>query len=115
MKPSRLFVPVLAFVTAITLSHLSPSIAFAGEVSQQTPELSVAQPHGEEPRELQPRYEPEQPQPRGSFNNEYIFGISRGVTDSSMHPALKVLILPITVPLDIVFLPFEIIGGLLPS
>lgn len=76
--------------------------------------MQLAQAEGAEsqPRELQPRYEPVEPQPKSSYNDEYIFGLTRGVVDSAMHPAAKVLLFPLTVPLDLVFLPFSAIGGL---
>jgi hypothetical protein len=67
--------------------------------------------HSDGDRELQPRYEPAQPAPQGAYNNQYIFGITRGVADSTMHPAVKILIFPITVPFDLVLLPFEVMGG----
>jgi hypothetical protein len=62
-------------------------------------------------RELDPRYHPAEPQSRSSYNDAYIFGLTRGVADSTMHPAVKVLLFPLTVPLDLVFLPFSAIGG----
>lgn len=76
--------------------------------------MQLAQAEGAEskPRELQPRYEPVEPQPKSSYNDEYIFGLTRGIADSAMHPAAKVLLFPLTVPLDLVFLPFSAIGGL---
>ena len=74
--------------------------------------VELAQTEGTEPRELQPRYEPAPPRPKSSYNDEYIFGLTRGVAESTMHPAVKILIFPITVPLDLALLPFEAIGGL---
>jgi hypothetical protein len=61
---------------------------------------------------LEPRYQPREPQPKPWYNNAYLFGMTRGVTGSTMHPAVKVPLLVLTVPLDIVFLPFSAIGGL---
>ncbi len=65
----------------------------------------------QQPRELQPAYEPAPPQQKSSFNDSYVFGLTRGVAESTMHPAAKVLLFPVTVPLDIVLLPFAFIGG----
>jgi hypothetical protein len=45
------------------------------------------------------------------YNSAYIFGMTRGVGASTMHPAIKPLFFLITIPLDIVFLPFAAIGG----
>jgi hypothetical protein len=67
--------------------------------------------HGTEPGELSPRYEPVPPQPKSSYNSAYLFGMTRGVAQSTVHSAVKVPLFVITVPLDIVFLPFAAIGG----
>lgn len=48
----------------------------------------------------------------GRYNDEYIFGLTRGVAGSTMHPAARILVFPVTVPLDFALLPFEVIGGL---
>lgn len=63
------------------------------------------------PRELQPRYEPVPPKPKGSYNSDYIFGLTKSVADSTMATPVKVLLFPLTIPLDLVFLPFAAIGG----
>jgi hypothetical protein len=46
------------------------------------------------------------------YNASYIFGMTRGVAWSTISPALKPLLFVLTVPLDIVLLPFAAIGGL---
>lgn len=46
------------------------------------------------------------------YDDQYIFGLTRGIAEADMHPAVKILVFPITVPLDFVLLPFEVIGGL---
>ena len=73
--------------------------------------LRVAQTHGTEDGELRPRYEPVAPQPKSSYTTGYLFGMTRGVAESTLHPGVKVPLFVITVPLDIVFLPFTAIGG----
>ena len=45
------------------------------------------------------------------YNSEYIFGLTRGVAGSTMVPAIKPLMFLVTIPVDIVFLPFAAIGG----
>lgn len=45
------------------------------------------------------------------YSSEYIFGMTKGVMNSTLEPALKPVALVFTVPLDIVFLPFAAIGG----
>ena len=42
---------------------------------------------------------------------EYLFGMTRAVAGSTMHPAVRVLCFPVTVPLDLALLPFEFVGG----
>ncbi len=45
------------------------------------------------------------------YNSDYIFGMSKGVANSTIHPAVKPLFFVLTVPLDLAFLPFAAIGG----
>ncbi len=81
--------------------------------------IVLAQDGGTEPRELEPRYEAPAPGPPGPYNeqerehynSDYLFGMTRGVANSTMVPALKAPLFLFTVPLDIVFLPFAAIGG----
>ena len=61
---------------------------------------------------LEPRYQPREPEPKSWYNSSYIFGMTRGVANSTMVPAVKVPLFVLTVPLDIAFLPFAAIGGL---
>lgn len=71
----------------------------------------LAQAAGAESRELQPRYEPVPPQPKSSYNSSYIFGMTKDLAASTIAPAGKAPLFLLTVPLDIVLLPFTIIGG----
>ena len=48
---------------------------------------------------------------RQGYDSEYIFGMTRGVSHSTLLPALKPLAFIVTVPLDLVLLPFAAIGG----
>ena len=45
------------------------------------------------------------------YNSDYMFGMSKGIADSTLVPALKAPIFLLTIPLDLVFLPFAAIGG----
>ena len=63
-------------------------------------------------RPLEPRYQPREPEKKSWYNGSYIFGITRSVASSPMSPAGKVPLFVLTVPLDIVCLPFAVIGGL---
>jgi hypothetical protein len=65
-----------------------------------------------ESRPLEPRYQPREPEKESWYNGSYIFGMTRGVANSTIAPAGKVPLFVLTVPLDIVFLPFAAIGGL---
>lgn len=80
--------------------------------------ILLAQEGGTVPRELEPRYPAPPPGEPGPYSEEgagynasYIFGMTRGVAASTMVPAAKVPLFVLTVPLDIVFLPFAVIGG----
>ena len=63
-------------------------------------------------RELEPRYEPVPPQQQSNYNDAYIFALTRGVADSTLHPAAKAPLFLFTVPLDLVLLPVAAMGGL---
>lgn len=54
----------------------------------------------------------EKAQDTGGYNGEYIFALTRGLANSTMHPAGKVPLFIFTLPLDVVFLPFAAIAGL---
>lgn len=45
------------------------------------------------------------------YDSSYIFGMTKGVANSTLTPALKPLVFILTVPLDIALLPFAAIGG----
>ncbi len=50
---------------------------------------------------------------REGYNSEYIFGMTKAIVNSTLHPALKPLTCLITVPLDLVALPFAALIGAL--
>jgi hypothetical protein len=45
------------------------------------------------------------------YSTEYMFGMSKAIRRSTLNPALKPAVWIVTVPLDIVFLPFAALGG----
>jgi hypothetical protein len=49
---------------------------------------------------------------RSGYNDEYIFAATRGVTGMDAPPYAKVPLIPITLVLDLVALPFEVVAGL---
>ena len=61
--------------------------------------------------ELEPRYEPREPVPEPLHDSSLFFSLTRGVADSAIAPAGKVPLYVFTIPLDIVLLPFALIGG----
>ncbi len=81
--------------------------------------ILLAQEGGTTPRELEPRYpapEPGEPGPynaqeREVWNGDYVFGMSRSLARSTIVPAAKAPLFLFTIPLDVVFLPFALIGG----
>ena len=84
---------------ALPVAVAAPAIAQV----EQAPEPS--------PRELQPRYEPVPPTPKSWYGTEYFFAATRGVANSTLVPGVKAPLFILTVPLDIVCLPFAAIGG----
>ena len=48
---------------------------------------------------------------RGNYNSEYIFVATKTVADMDVHPVAKVPLFPVTLILDLVALPVEIIAG----
>jgi hypothetical protein len=45
------------------------------------------------------------------YTSQYIFGMTKGVMRSTLMPAFKPMAMLLTVPLDLVFLPFAALGG----
>jgi len=99
----------LATAAVLLLLATAPS---AAEANDGAAALEVAQMDDAPQRPLEPRYQPAPPQEKSSYNDSYIFAATRGVANSTMVPAVKVLLFPLTVPIDIVLLPFAAIGGL---
>ncbi len=83
-------------------------LQLAQEVGQPVDEPPTEPP----PRELQPRYQPVPPQPKSWYNDTYIFAITRCVANSTLAPAAQAPLYLLTVPVDLVLLPFAAIGGL---
>jgi hypothetical protein len=102
-----------ALVAAVSTSMVLASSGRALPSASPPAAVSeIAQAHGTEPRELDPRYKPVPPEEKGWYNSDYIFGLTRGVAASTIAPAGKAPLYVLTVPLDLVFLPFAAIGGL---
>jgi hypothetical protein len=63
---------------------------------------------------LRPTYEPRPPPEKDVYTTDYLFGITRAVSESTLVPAAQIPLFILTVPLDIVFLPMEAIAGFFP-
>lgn len=101
----------IVLIAALAVLTLPGSQAMAEPTDADTDTILLAQAGGTEPRELEPRYQPEPLQPEGGYNSGYIFAITRGVADSTLHPAAKVTLYPVTIVLDLAYLPFATIAG----
>jgi hypothetical protein len=99
---------VIAVAAGLVLLAASPRVVVAADSSGAP---VVAQGRAAEPRELEPRYKPVPPEEKSSYNDSYIFGMTRGLADSTIHPAAKAPLFLFTVPLDLIFFPFAAIGG----
>lgn len=99
--------PVALFV----LLTANPASSVAGDRVCENG-IQIAQAHGTEPGELEPRYQPVPPQEESWYETGYLFAMTRGVAKSTMVPAAKAPLFILTVPLDLVTLPFAAIGGL---
>ncbi|HVN84691.1 MAG TPA: hypothetical protein VMW17_07595 [Candidatus Binatia bacterium] len=100
---------IVAVAMIAQIAIASAAYAALAAAPQSEP-LVVAQAQGS--GELQPRYEPVQEEPKSWYNSSYIFGLTSSVARSTMVPAAKAPLFLLTVPLDIVLLPFAAIGGL---
>ena len=68
-----------------------------------------------ESERLEPTYEPRPPAEKPVYTTDYLFAITRSITDSTLGPAAQVPLIFLAVPFDIVFLPIEAIAGFFPS
>jgi hypothetical protein len=45
------------------------------------------------------------------FDDRYVFAATRSVDNMHVHPAWKVTLFPVTVAVDLAFLPFAVVAG----
>ena len=64
---------------------------------------------------LKPTYQPRPPPEKEVYSTDYLFAITRSVSESTLVPAAKVPLYLFTVPLDVAFLPIEAIAGFFPT
>ena len=128
--PKNLRVPLsvaaggsLGAILALTLVASPADAALESVDASAEPAIAIEQPASPAPwvlagapgtteRELEPRYEPAPVQSQDTYNDAYIFALTRGVADSTLHPAGKAPLFLFTVPLDLALLPFAAMGGL---
>ena len=111
LKPLALGVVLLGMLVASvgTAADFDPS---GHVVVAQASDDSVGADRGaDETRPLEARYLPAEPEEKSWYNSDYIFGMTRGVANSTIAPAGKAPLFVLTIPLDIVTLPFTLIGG----
>lgn len=60
---------------------------------------------------LEPTYQPRPPPEKEIYTTDYLFAITRAVADSTIAPAGRVPLYFLTIPVDVVFLPIELIAG----
>jgi hypothetical protein len=87
----------------ITLAIASPVLA-ADDADEEESESG----------RLRPTYEPRPPPEKDVYTTDYLFAITRAVSESTLVPAAQVPLYILTVPLDIAFLPMEAIAGFFP-
>ena len=110
LQARRCWTALLGVFVVLSLAVALPA---AGEPGSPVVQVAEADPAAEGGTgKLEPRYSPREPEAKPWYNNSYIFGMTRGVTGSTLHPAAKLPLLVLTVPLDLVLLPFAAIGGL---
>ena len=102
----------LALLWVMTLSF-GASFGALGCASDAPERASTESTQTQAPEDgrIEPRYQPREPQPKPWYNSNLLFGMTRGVANSTIHPAAQVPLMVLTIPLDIVFLPFAAIGG----
>ena len=113
-------VPGIGSFPAAAESAVAEPVGSAGPAGMPgSGPIVLAQHGGTEPRELEPAYAPPAPGKPGpyneaagpGYNSDYLFGITRATARSTIVPAVKVPLFLLTVPVDIVLLPFAAIGG----
>lgn len=89
-----------AIQAALLLALVSPHAAGA----QDDPESG----------RLEPTYQPRPPPEKEVYTTDYLFGITRAVSESTLVPAAQIPLYIFTIPLDVAFLPIELVAGFFP-
>ena len=104
---------LIAFALSLAIGSVAPAAALAiGEDSAPSATLAAPTPQAETVPALMLK-DALVLEEREGYNSEYIFGMTKAVLNSTLHPALKPAVSLVTVPLDLVFLPFAALLGAL--
>ena len=76
--------------------------------------VGVAASGEDESGTLRPTHEPMPPRAKPLYTTDYLFAVTRSITESTMVPAAQVPLVFLAVPIDIAFLPIEAIAGFFP-
>jgi len=105
-------ISVFALIAAACLASSVAADAGGGAVPLSSqPALVVAQGAVTNDGRLAPRYDPVPPEEPPCYNNAYLFSMTRGLADSTIHPAGKAPLFLFAVPIDILLLPVTLISG----
>lgn len=94
-------------LAALLLISAAPALAHSHD-GEETTQSGMG---SDESRPLQATYEPNPDVDEGAYTGRYFFAMSRGVANSTMHPAVQAPLFLLTIPLDIVLLPVAVIAG----
>ncbi len=108
--PRGLRIVAVLWVMTLSFGASFGTLACSSDVPERSATDSTQTQTSEDGR-IEPRYQPREPEPKPWYNSKLLFGMTRGVANSTIAPAAQVPLMVLTVPLDIVFLPFAAIGG----
>ena len=102
----------LALVPVLMLA-IGASTIVARACAPQCERAALAQQDSRQGESHQACYDGLDLEEHSGYTSEYIFGFSKGVVRSTLSPAVKPVLLLVTVPVDLALLPFAAIGGFL--
>lgn len=102
---------IVRIIATLVIGTLAGGIALPAAAAPTDGSVAVAQAQGTRDGDLEPRYQPREPESPDAYNEDYLFSMTRGVRDAAISPAGKVPLYVLTIPLDIALLPFALIGG----
>jgi hypothetical protein len=88
------------------------SIGFALCIGLAAPALAADD--DEDSGTLRPTHEPMPPREKPIYTTDYLFAVTRSITESTLVPGAQVPLIFLAVPIDVAFLPIEAIAGFFP-